>query len=183
VNHVALRPRIPFIGRVRGVLQKLLRAPGITQVVRLRQMIPDRAWVIQRLGGIYKGLTASERTKLYDIGLAAQRAALDIGNLSPDASLPLGQIPINEHLGATVDRFARGQALISIDDVGLNFPRQGGWQFYVDTDLVGTREQFDAMIRQRAEEIIGKEARYHKDFEMPPSVNIELKPMWIARGF
>jgi len=180
---VALRPRIPFIGRVRGVLRKLLRAPGITQVVRLRQMIPDRAWVIQRLGGIYKGLTASERTKLYDIGLAAQRAAMEFGNLSPDARLPLGQIPMNEHLGATVDRGARGQALIGIDDVNIDFTREGGWQFYVDTEFVGTREQFETMARARAKEIVLKEAAYHRDMQMPPDIQIELKPIWIARGF
>lgn len=180
---VPLRPRVPLIGPVRGLMRKLLRAPGISQVVRLRQMLPDRAWVIQRLGVIYSGLTSSERQKLYDIGLAAQRAAIESMNVSPTSSLPIDQIPINEHLGATVDRFERGQALIDIQDLGINFPRQGGWQFYVDSDFTGTRQEFEAMVRQRAEEIIRDEARYHKDLELPAQLNIELTPVWMMRGF
>jgi hypothetical protein len=169
------------IGAVRSALARLLRSPGIETVYRLRSALPDRGSVIRALFGRYPALRSDEIDVLADIGYAAAEAAEKMSTMGSSEGFPLDDIPLNEHLGVDPDDMTRGRIAIEIDAPGLNFPREGGWQFYVDSPMDQTVGEFMQAVQTQARELIEQETAYHEDVTIPQDLVVGVTMKWQMR--
>lgn len=169
------------IGLVRSVLRGLLRSPGIEAVYRLRSALPNRASVLRALIGRYPKLRLPELQTLLDLGYAASDAADRMDTMDPEHGFPLDEIPLNEHLGIDPADMTRGRVAIHIDTPGMNFPREGGWNFYVDADMDQTLGEFMDQVKAQAREMIEDEAGYHDKFTLPEDLVIDVTMKWSMR--
>lgn len=171
------------IGLVRAALRGLLRSPGIEAVYRLRNALPNRSSVLRALIGRYPTLRLPEVQTLLDLGYDAIEAAERMEILPPEHGFPLDEIPLNEHLGIDPADMTRGRVAINIDTPGMNFPREGGWQFYVDADMDQTLGEFMDQVKAQAREMIEAESAYHEDFTIPEDLVIDVTMKWSMRVY
>lgn len=169
------------IGVIRSALSRLLRSPGIESVYRLRRALPDRGSVLRALFSQYPALRSDEIDLLADVGYKAAEAAEIMSALGPSEGFPVDDIPINEYLGIEPGDMNRGRIAIQIEAPNLNFPREGGWQFYVDGEMGETRGEFMNRVRAQAKEMIEAEAAYHEDFTMPDTLDVQIEMKWMMR--
>lgn len=169
------------IGAVRSALARLLRSPGIETVYRLRRSLPDRGSVIRALFTRYPALRADEIDVLADIGYEAAEASERMSVMDPTEGFPLDDIPLNEHLGIEPGDMSRGRIAIEIDAPGLNFPRDGGWQFYVDSPMDQTLGEFMQDVKTKARELIEQETAYHPEATIPEDLVINVTMKWQMR--
>jgi hypothetical protein len=169
------------IGVVRAAFARLLRSPGIETVYRLRSSLPDRGSVIRALFGRYPSLREDEIRVLADVGYAAAEAAETMSVMNPTEGFPIDEIPLNEHLGIEPGELTRGRIAIEIDAPGLNFPRQGGWQFYVDSPMNQTVGDFMQAVQAQARELIEQETAYHPDVTIPQDLVVGVTMKWQMR--
>ena len=170
-----------MIGIVRAALSRLLRSPGIETVYRLRRVLPDRGSVIRALFLQYPALRSDEIDVLADVGFKAAEAAEAMSVLGPSEGFPVDDIPLNEHLGIEPGDMNRGRIAIEIDAPGLNFPREGGWQFYVDSPMDQTLGEFMQDVQTKARELIEQETAYHPDVTIPQDLVIAVTMKWQMR--
>jgi hypothetical protein len=131
--------------------------------------------------GRYPSLLRHELDILMDIGYDAADSADRLELMDPSEGFPLDDVPLNEHLGVEPGDLTRGRVAIHIDTPGMNFPRDGGWQFYIDSPMDQTVGEFIEGVKAQARELIEAETAYHSGFTIPPDLTIEVTMKWSMR--